>query len=358
MQLVTYRQAPLELRLHNYFHKKIETLFSTGDREKQGESSSWSSRDKNAVASTRTLKGYFQVNIQVKTEYENNKLFNINLLLHAAAVYSRLSPFSYYFPKLGILLNYSSQFFSSETSTLYNCAALPSSEVHLRKDTGSELQVVSIYEKSIYEKTLGQNYKWSRFTKSPFTKRHWVRITSGLDLRKVHLRKDTGSELQVVSIYEKSIYEKTLGQNYKWSRFTKSPFTKRHWVRITSGLDLRKAHLRKDTGSELQVVSIYEKSIYEKTLGQNYKWSRFTKSPFTKRHWVRITSGLDHVNVIEVGKLANPPPPLNFISLLIWVEVSLFVPTHFSGGEELYTQMGFLFSEFWPIDIIIVEFWG
>ena len=42
-----------------------------------------------------------------------------------------------------------------------------------------------------------------------------------------------------------------------------------------------------------------------------------------------------------------------------------FVPTPLEGGgggggggggeEELYTQMGFLFSQFWPIDIFIVE---
>ena len=32
----------------------------------------------------------------------------------------------------------------------------------------------------------------------------------------------------------------------------------------------------------------------------------------------------------------------------------LIVPTPFEG-EELYTQMGFLFSQFWPIDIFIVE---
>ena len=34
---------------------------------------------------------------------------------------------------------------------------------------------------------------------------------------------------------------------------------------------------------------------------------------------------------------------------------SIIVPTHL-WGEELYTQMGFfLFSQFWPIDIFIVE---
>ena len=35
----------------------------------------------------------------------------------------------------------------------------------------------------------------------------------------------------------------------------------------------------------------------------------------------------------------------------------LFVPTPLEGGgEELYTQLGFfLFNQFWPIDIFIVE---
>ena len=42
------------------------------------------------------------------------------------------------------------------------------------------------------------------------------------------------------------------------------------------------------------------------------------------------------------------------IRLLVLIFI---VPTpSYGGGEELYTQMGFfLFSEFWPIDIFIVE---
>ena len=34
----------------------------------------------------------------------------------------------------------------------------------------------------------------------------------------------------------------------------------------------------------------------------------------------------------------------------------LFRPHLWGGGEELYNQMGFfLFSQFWPIDIFVVE---
>ena len=37
--------------------------------------------------------------------------------------------------------------------------------------------------------------------------------------------------------------------------------------------------------------------------------------------------------------------------------LKIFVPTPLVGGgdEELYTQVVFLFSQFWPIDIFIVE---
>ena len=33
----------------------------------------------------------------------------------------------------------------------------------------------------------------------------------------------------------------------------------------------------------------------------------------------------------------------------------IIVPTHFSGGGTIYANGFFLFSQFWPIDIIIVE---
>ena len=33
----------------------------------------------------------------------------------------------------------------------------------------------------------------------------------------------------------------------------------------------------------------------------------------------------------------------------------LIVPTHFSGGGTIYSNGFFLFRQFWPIDIIIVE---
>ena len=51
---------------------------------------------------------------------------------------------------------------------------------------------------------------------------------------------------------------------------------------------------------------------------------------------------------------SHPPLPTPFYLII--------VPTHFSGGggggggeEELYTQLFFLFSQFSPIDIFIVQ---
>ena len=62
------------------------------------------------------------------------------------------------------------------------------------------------------------------------------------------------------------------------------------------------------------------------------------------------------LNSSQIGKLTDfpllPPSPLN---LELHIFGTFIVPT-LLRGEELYTQMGFfLFSEFSPIDIFIVE---
>ena len=46
------------------------------------------------------------------------------------------------------------------------------------------------------------------------------------------------------------------------------------------------------------------------------------------------------------------------VYFVIMLNNIIIVPTPLEGmGEELYTQMGFLFSQFWPIDIFIVQSW-